>query len=230
MKESVQESKESLQKSWSLQVEKAVQIASLVNAELTPEALAAVSGEVDMRPHFYDKKLKKNLLVDSGSAVTAWPPEPGDSVDPAMKLRAVNGTRLNCYGYKDVVIQMGRKQLKFKAIKTDVVNPILGWDFIKFHKLNFFWNKWGDMVMSHRKSGIKEVLAFKSLPDSSAGRLSSLKVFEPGASMSELPDRDPLESARLCEEVWAMEQLGFSDINQESNENEEIFKKMEDSE
>ena len=73
VKENVQESesKESLQRVWSLAVENAVQVASLVDAELTPEALAAVSGQVDIRPHFYDKKLKMNLLVDSGSAVTA---------------------------------------------------------------------------------------------------------------------------------------------------------------
>ena len=54
--------------------------------------------------------------------------------------------------------------------------------------------------MSHRKSGIKSVLSFKSLPDSSAARLSSLRVDEHDAFLSESPHRDPQESAHEVDE------------------------------
>ena len=32
----------------------------------------------DMRPHVFDGVTKKHLLLDSGSQVTAYPPDPGD--------------------------------------------------------------------------------------------------------------------------------------------------------
>ena len=134
--------KQNLQKSWSLAVEEAAQVAALTEVDVPPDILAAMVGKdrnVDSRPHFYDPKLKQCLLVDSGSAVTAWPPDPGDKIDPSMKLRAVNGSKLNCYGYKKITIQLNRKKLHFQAIKADVATPIIGWDFIKHHRLNFYW-------------------------------------------------------------------------------------------
>ena len=46
---------------------------------------------VDLRPHVWDSKLEKFLLLDSGSEVTAFPPDPGDVPVSGMTLRAVNG-------------------------------------------------------------------------------------------------------------------------------------------
>ena len=149
-----------LQERWSAAVAEACRVASL-------------DGE-DQRPHLYDEVMKKHLLVDTGSAVTAWPPDPGDKPDPTRSLRAVNGSRLKCYGTKEVVVKIGRKQFKFTAIKADVSSPILGWDFIRRHKLSFVWNRWGDILIRHRKSGIKKVLEFKPLPEAVSESLSSL--------------------------------------------------------
>ena len=95
---------------------------------LPPEELSAAEASswpkgkmgVDIRPHLWDNKSKLNWLCDSGSQITALPPEPGDQPAPNMFLKAVNGTKLQCYGFKDVKIQVGRKQYKFKAIKADV--------------------------------------------------------------------------------------------------------------
>ena len=101
-----------LQEKWSAAVAEACRIASL-------------NGE-DQRPHLWDTGMQQHLLVDSGSAVTAWPPDPGDVPDPSRSLRAVNGSRLKCYGKKEIVVKLGRKQLKFEAIKADVSSPILG--------------------------------------------------------------------------------------------------------
>ena len=62
------------------------------------EASKMKSEELDARPYLHDSLTDRHLLLDSGSQVTAYPPDPGDKPDPNMKLRAVNGTRLNCYG------------------------------------------------------------------------------------------------------------------------------------
>ena len=59
---------------------------------------------VDLRPHIYDPIMKKFLLVDSGSMVTAIPPEPGDKAVVGGCLRAVNGSRINTYGKKQKML------------------------------------------------------------------------------------------------------------------------------
>ena len=89
----------------------------------------------DMRPHLYDRVTKSQLLLDSGAQVTAYPPEPGDTVDSSITLKAVNGTKLKCFGYKDVEVQINRKTYNIRAIKTEVKNPILGWNFVRKHRL-----------------------------------------------------------------------------------------------
>ena len=53
---------------------------------------------LDIRPYLLDSNTNQYILWDSGSQVTAWPPEPGDRVDPKLTLRAVNGSKLKCYG------------------------------------------------------------------------------------------------------------------------------------
>ena len=86
---------------------------------------------VDYRPHLFDASLKKHLLLDSGSAVTAFPPEPGDVEQPGMTLKAVNGTKIKCFGTKQVDVKIGRKNYRFQAIIAQVQSPILGWDFFQ---------------------------------------------------------------------------------------------------
>ena len=111
--------------SQSLRVESVPEISSMIFQNDTPpvgnesapvtrsaptEFLSAVeaahAGGVswDMRPHLYDGITQQRLLLDSGSMVTAYPPDPGDKVVPEMKLRAVNGSILKCYGYKNVEV------------------------------------------------------------------------------------------------------------------------------
>ena len=98
--------------------------------------LQASDEDLDIRPYLFDGNSKRHILLDSGSQVCAWPPDPGDVVDPAMSLKAVNGSKLKCYGYKEVQVRINRKTYDIKAIKTDVANPILGWNFTRKHKLH----------------------------------------------------------------------------------------------
>ena len=88
------------------------------------EAVRMQSDEMDMRPYIYDSNSKQHILWDSGSQVCAWPPDPGDVPDPKKKLKAVNGTLLNCYGTKEIEIQINRKTLRFTALKADVTATI----------------------------------------------------------------------------------------------------------
>ena len=83
--------------------------------------------------------------------MTAYPPDPGDKVDPSVSLKAVNGTKLKCFGYKDVEVQINRKSYRIRAIKTEVPNPILGWNFVRKHRLTMDWTEWGDSIIVDKR-------------------------------------------------------------------------------
>ena len=107
-----------------------------------PEYMSAVEAlkwkdhpDVDIRPHLFDKDLGCHLLIDSGSQVTACPPDPGDKPLKDIYLKAVNGTKIKCFGYKELVVKINRKQYRYKAYKAQVDSPVLGWDFVRHHRL-----------------------------------------------------------------------------------------------
>ena len=83
---------------------------------------------VDFRPHLLDPKTGQYILCDSGSQVSAWPPEPGDKPVQNITLKAVNGSKIKCFGYKTIEIKLGRKTYEVKVIKAQVESPVLGWD------------------------------------------------------------------------------------------------------
>ena len=72
---------------------------------------------VDFRPHFFDPVSSQFLLCDSGSQVSAFPPDPGDVRVPGMFLKAANGSKMSCYGYKNISIKIGSQNYEFKIIK-----------------------------------------------------------------------------------------------------------------
>ena len=131
---------------------------------------------VDLRPHIYDPNMKEFLLCDSGSQITAVPPEPGDKVVPGLVLRAVNGSRIECFGYKMIEVKIGRKTYPFKAIKALVDSTVLGWDFFRRHRLDLIWNDWGDVCLYDRRAKITQVLSYKSIPFQKSVRHEKLCV------------------------------------------------------
>ena len=92
----------------------------LVSPEPDPPEVAACgqSDPVDIRPHIFDPVMQKFILCDSGSQVGAFPPDPGDKPVPNLFLKAANGTKIVCYGHKDVNIKIGNKSYPFRIIKA----------------------------------------------------------------------------------------------------------------
>ena len=138
------------------------------------EAVREKSSEWDMRPHVFDGVTKKLLLLDSGSQVCAWPPDPGDKPVPSMMLKAANGTRMKCFGQKEVQVRINRKEYKINAIKTEVKDPILGWDFTDKHKLTMDWTEFGDAVLIDKKAKISHILSYKAISHTQPQRLSTV--------------------------------------------------------
>ena len=127
-----------------------------------------------------------------------------------MFLKAVNGTKIKCFGQKDVYIKIGRKNYPFKVIKAEVKNPVIGWDFFKFHKLDFRWNEFGDITLWDPKAKISAVLTYKSVPfnDSLKHKRLSKVDSSPNPSATPSPGSAPLlhskpakDSRRLVAEV-----------------------------
>ena len=51
-------------------------------------------------------------------------------------LIAVNGSKIQSYGFRDIIVKIGRKTYKIPAIICDVAQDILGFDFVTKYKLN----------------------------------------------------------------------------------------------
>ena len=110
--------------------------------------------------------------------VTAIPPEPGDIEDKNVQLRAVNGSKIKTYGHKNITIKIGRKSYDFKAIKAEVTKPVIGWDFMKFHRLGLRWGQWGDLYLYDRKAQIHGLLDVQSVPREVSDRHHQLAILE----------------------------------------------------
>ena len=93
---------------------------------------------------------------------------------------------MNCYGYKQVSIQIGRKEYRFQAIKADVQSPVIGWDFFRHYRIDFRWTRWGDVELFDKKSKIRQVLKFKSLPFLASLETSRLRVSSDQSSTDSL--------------------------------------------
>ena len=163
----------------------------------------AVNTDSDIRPHIYDPVMDQFLLCDSGSQVSAFPPDPGDQPVSNHFLKAANGTRMSCYGYKDVSIKIGDKPYDFKIIKAQVESPIIGWDFMDHHKLDLRWNENDQITIFDKKDATSSVLHLKPLPKDQSSALKNLSLVEtePGQSFVENPEI-------LISEIAAVEALG----------------------
>ena len=100
--------------------------------------------DIDIRPRFFDKSLQEWVLLDTGSQVSCTKPGPQDKIDPSIRLEAVNGSIMPCYGKKQVSFKIGRKTYHQTPYITDSQETILGMDFIKPNRLEFRWGEFGD--------------------------------------------------------------------------------------
>ena len=146
-------------------------------SESTP-IVGEISGDsnVDIRPHVYDPVLRQHLLCDSGSMVSAFPPEPGDNPIPGTFLKAANGSRMSCYGYKQISIKIGEKNYPFKIIKAQVEAPLLGWDFMTHHQLDLRWNDQKQITIFDKQDQTSSVLELKSIPMAKSSQLKNLSL------------------------------------------------------
>ena len=113
----------------------------------------------DTRPRVFDNITKSWTLLDSGSCVSCTPKDPEDKIDTSFRLRAVNGQAIPTFGTKIIQVRIGRKQYEIEAIKTEIPQQILGWDFFRKYKLGFEWHS-DELYITDRKAQSKSLLKF----------------------------------------------------------------------
>ena len=148
--------------------------------------------------------------MDSGAAVTAIPPEPGDVHKPELALKAANNTRIKCYGFKILDIQIGRKRYAIQAAIADVNQPIIGFDFLQKYKLDMAWVD-EDLTLYDKKAQIRAQLHFKAIPSGSVPTPVAVEVMTPECL---IPQMDSISF-----QVDSMKAIGKEEEDSVSSEN-----------
>ena len=71
---------------------------------------------VDIRPRLVDKSTKVARLIDTGAQLSATVRLPGDQVDNSVRLIAVNGSKIQTYGTRNIELKIGRKSYSIEAM------------------------------------------------------------------------------------------------------------------
>ena len=215
-----------IQSNWNSLVVSAIEVAEKVNPYLPSlpdgtvvRAIDALrwpsfGHNCDIRPRLKDDSSGINRLVDSGSQISVAKKGPNDKIDDSFKLIAVNGSRIESYGVKDIELQIGRKTYKIPAVICDVQQDILGMDFINKYKLNFEWDDFDqtELYLVDKKANIKKSLQVVTVPNNtlrvdyldSGNRQTPFPVpASPPAAGSVPPDKgvDPIDRARANEAI-----------------------------
>ena len=85
-----------------------------------------------------DVNSRKQFLVDTGAAVSVFPPSPQEKGNVcALTLQAANGTPIPTYGQRSITLDLGlRRTCRWVFTIANVPTPIIGADFLHhFHFL-----------------------------------------------------------------------------------------------
>ena len=121
---------------------------------------------VDIRPRLVDKSSGIARLIDTGSQISVTAKKSGDKIDDSVKLIAVNGSKIDTFGVREIEFKIGRKSYKMSAVICDVDQDILGMDFMNKFKLNLEWNEvdQSELHIVDRKAQIRSQLQIITVP------------------------------------------------------------------
>ena len=155
-----------VQRSWDRSVSQAASL-----AEQCHPYIFEINGEnvnmskVDFRPRLFDGT--QWALLDTGAMVSVYPKDfyRDATLNRHVNLEAVNKSKFPTYGTRTRQVKIGRKVYTQDVILADVPTPILGFNFIRKHRLSFDWNRWGDFILYDKRARISTKLKVKSVPE-----------------------------------------------------------------
>ena len=120
----------------------------------------------DIRPRLVDKSSGEARLLDSGSQISITAKKPEDKIDNSFRLVAVNGSKIDTYGIRNIEVKINRKSYSMPAVVCDIQQDILGMDFISKYKLNFEWDEFdqSELYLVDKKANIKTELQIVTVP------------------------------------------------------------------
>ena len=82
--------------------------------------------------YVHDGTSKQKWLIDGGAVLSIIPPTLAQRLNgpTSTQLQAANGTRIPCYGVRNVTIHLADRKILFPVTIADVKQPILGADFL----------------------------------------------------------------------------------------------------
>ena len=86
--------------------------------------------------YIHDVTTKQKWLIDWGAVLSIMPPTLAQRLNEPteMQLQAANGSRIRCYGVRQMPIHLADRKVSFPITIADVKQPILGADFLaKFY-------------------------------------------------------------------------------------------------
>ena len=115
-----------------------------------------------------DKLTSNKYLVDGGALLSIVPPTHEQRlIGPnETKLKAANGSDINCFGTVDITIQIGNQTFSFNFIIADVQTRILGADFLASNYL----------APNHRDAELISLKDYSTLPAQHARGFQSIPI------------------------------------------------------
>ena len=98
----------------------------------TAEVNAAVTCSTNDLLYVHDARSKQRWLIDGGAALSITPPTDAQRLagPTSEKLRAANGTNIDCFGRVSQQVSLGDRIYQHELVIADVTQPILGSDFL----------------------------------------------------------------------------------------------------
>ena len=118
--------------------------------------------------HVTDKLTNEKYLVDGGALLSILPPTPRQRLKGPneVKLKAANGTNIDCFGQITRTIVIGKQSFDFDFIVADVQSRILGADFLAKNYL----------APNHRDANLINLKDYTILPAEHARGFKSVPV------------------------------------------------------
>ena len=118
--------------------------------------------------HITDTKLNEKWLVDGGALLSIVPPTAQQRLQGPneIKLKAANGTNIDCFGNTTRTITIGDQDFSFDFIIADVQSRILGADFLAYNYL----------APNHRDAQLISLKDYSILPAEHARGFQSIPI------------------------------------------------------
>ena len=178
----------------------------------------------DLRPRLVDSATGEARLLDSGAQISATKRRPGDKLDTSVNLVAVNGSKINSYGVRELEVKINRKMYRISAMICDVNQDILGADFVNKYRLGLEWDDFdqSELFIVDKRSNIKAPVKIVTVP-SDIIRTHHVEEVSSNPSSSTPGDPKPSDSEPISQKTWQSRLFEVACMKKLGSESESVM-------